>query len=53
MSRAYGFDPPHYTYDDYKLWEGRWELIGGTAYAMSPAPSIAHQAVSNKIAWQL
>lgn len=50
MSRAYAFDPPHYTYDDYKAWEGRWELIGGTAYAMSPAPSVAHQAVSNKIA---
>ena len=49
----YAFDPPHYTYDDYKLWEGRWELIGGTAYAISPAPSVAHQSVSNKIAWQL
>ncbi|OIQ84020.1 hypothetical protein GALL_341730 [mine drainage metagenome] len=53
MSQAHSFDPPHYTYDDYKLWEGRWELIQGTAYAMSPAPSIAHQAVSSKIAWVL
>jgi Uma2 family endonuclease len=53
MSQADSFDPPHYTYDDYKLWEGRWELIQGTAYAMSPAPSIAHQAVSSKIARQL
>ena len=53
MPKASTFDPPHYTYDDYKLWEGRWELIGGTAYAMSPAPSVAHQAVSNKIAWVL
>jgi Uma2 family endonuclease len=53
MSRAYAFDPPHYTYDDYKLWEGRWELIGGVPYAMSPAPSIAHQTVSNRIAWLL
>lgn len=44
---------PHYTYDDYKLWEGDWELIYGIAYAMSPAPMIKHQAISNRIAWQL
>jgi Uma2 family endonuclease len=53
MSSALAFAPPHYTYDDYKLWKGDWELINGTAYAMSPAPSIAHQSVSNKIAWAL
>ena len=50
MSHAFKINPPHYTYDDYKAWEGRWELIEGSAYAMSPAPSIAHQSVSNKIA---
>jgi len=44
---------PHYTYDDYQLWEGDWEVIYGIAYAMVPAPMIKHQAVSNKIAWQL
>ena len=44
---------PHYNYDDYKVWEGDWELIGGTAYAMSPAPMKKHQRVSNKISWQL
>jgi Uma2 family endonuclease len=44
---------PNYTYDDYKLWEGDWELIYGLAYAMAPAPMIKHQAISNKIAWQL
>jgi len=43
-------DLPHYTYDDYKAWEGAWELIYGVAYAMSPAPMIAHQSISNKIA---
>ncbi len=41
---------PHYTYEDYKEWEGKWELIGGIAYAMAPAPMIEHQRVSNKIA---
>jgi len=44
---------PAYTYEDYKLWEGDWELIDGIPYAMAPAPMIKHQAVSNKIAWQL
>ncbi|MBE0513955.1 Uma2 family endonuclease [Sulfurimonas sp.] len=42
-------DIPHYTYDDYKLWEGQWELINGVPYAMSPAPMIKHQSISNKI----
>ncbi len=46
-------DLPQYTYEDYKLWEGEWELIYGVPYAMSPAPMIKHQAISNKIAWQL
>jgi len=46
-------DRPHYTYDDYKLWDGKWEIIAGMPYAMSPAPSILHQNVSNNIAWQL
>jgi len=40
---------PRYSYDDYKGWEGRWELIGGIAYAMSPAPAIRHQEVSANI----
>ncbi len=44
---------PHYTYEDYKRWEGKWEIIDGIAYAMSPAPAIEHQRVSNNIAWQL
>lgn len=46
-------DLPSYTYDDYVKWEGDWELIYGVAYAMSPAPMIKHQSISNKIAWIL
>ena len=46
-------DLPRYTYDDYVQWEGKWELIFGVPYAMSPAPGIAHQAVSQHIASQL
>lgn len=44
---------PHYTYDDYVQWEGRWELVRGIPYAMTPAPSIQHQSISNNLAWQL
>lgn len=36
---------PHYTYKDYCHWEGRWELIDGFPYAMSPAPNLKHQWV--------
>lgn len=34
---------PYYTYNDYCNWKGRWELIEGIPYAMSPAPSPRHQ----------
>ncbi|MBX9785546.1 MAG: Uma2 family endonuclease [Chitinophagaceae bacterium] len=36
-------DIPRYTYEDYKLWEGDWELIKGYPYAMSPSPKRKHQ----------
>jgi Uma2 family endonuclease len=40
---------PHYTYEDYLLWEGKWELIEGIPYAMSPAPSIKHQRITSEL----
>lgn len=43
----------YYTYDDYVQWEGKWELIGGVPLAMSPAPTIIHQAIAYKIAMLL
>jgi len=43
----------HYTYEDYKKWEGDWELIGGVAYAMSPFALPSHQRVAVKIVRQL
>ena len=46
-------DLPTYTYDNYKQWEDNWELIYGVPYAMSPAPMIKHQSISNNIAWEL
>ncbi len=43
----------YYTYDDYKEWEGSWELIDGVAYAMAPAPYPKHQSVVFKISKEL
>ena len=36
-----------FTYSDYLTWpdDTRWELMGGHAYAMAPAPTIRHQAI--------
>ena len=44
---------PHYTYDEYCLWDGNWELFEGIPVAMSPAPSITHQAIAAKFIAQL
>ncbi len=40
---------PHYTYEDYCNWEGRWELIDGIPFAMSPAPTPKHQLVGGNL----
>ncbi len=34
---------PNYTYEDYKHWEGDWELIDGIPFAMAPSPVKKHQ----------
>ncbi len=44
---------PYYTYEDYCNWEGRWELIEGIPFAMSPAPSLKHQWLIAKIITEL
>jgi len=48
----------YYTYDDYKTWEGNWELIYGVPYPlhpqmMSPSPIKKHQQIAFKIAFEL
>jgi Uma2 family endonuclease len=40
---------PHYTYEEYAQWEGRWELIEGLPYAMSPMPGMEHQEVNGNL----
>jgi len=44
---------PYYTYEDYKQWEGDWELINGIPYAMAPSPLKKHQLVAVKIVNQI
>ncbi len=44
---------PHYTYDDYKLFEGKWELYEGYPISMAPAPMINHQAIAANILFEL
>ena len=43
---------PYYSYEDYCLWEGNWELIEGMPYAMAPAPVPAHQSVSTLLSFE-
>ena len=38
-----------YTIEDWKLWEGRWELIDGVAYDMTPAPALEHQRIATRL----
>jgi Uma2 family endonuclease len=40
---------PGYTLEDWKTWEGRWELHHGVAHDMTPAPSVEHQRVSGRL----
>jgi len=42
-----------YSYDDYKLWEGDWELMSGIAVAMSPAPTRRHQSLASEIIFNI
>ena len=43
----------HYTKEDYKHWQGDWELIYGAPYAMSPSPLVSHQKVAGELYVQL
>ncbi|SMC08675.1 Uma2 family endonuclease [Nitratiruptor tergarcus] len=44
---------PEYTYEDYKQWEGDWELIDGVPIAMAPSPVSEHQMLLSRIAYEL
>ena len=42
-----------YTLKDWEGWEGRWELINGEAYDMTPAPSTEHQGIVTALSAQV
>lgn len=42
-----------YTLEDWKGWEGRWELIHGVAYDMTPSPGTKHQEISERLGFAL
>jgi len=44
---------PHYTYNDWVHWEGKWELIEGHPIAMGPTPVPAHQRVGVELITEL
>lgn len=44
---------PRYSYSDYLLWEGEWELIEGIPVSMAPAPLRIHQNLATEILFQL
>lgn len=52
MSSAIRF-APHYTIEDYRLWQGDWELWNGLAIAMTPSPGRKRQAVLVALASEL
>jgi len=36
-----------FSYEDYQTWpdDGRWEILDGKAYNMTPAPTMRHQRI--------
>jgi len=46
------FDPPRYTYSDYKNWKEDWELIQGYPYQFLPSAVASHNKVQLKMAFQ-
>jgi Uma2 family endonuclease len=44
---------PRFTYEEYKNWDGDWELIDGVPFAMTPLPSLEHQDINLNICYQL
>src|SRR5438876_482189 len=44
---------PNYTFKDYEMWEGRWELIDGIPYSMKPSSSYIHQVICGNISIEL
>jgi Uma2 family endonuclease len=48
MSTAARYQP-RYTVDDYRQWQGRWELWAGVAVAISPSPTGRHAELLGRL----
>jgi Uma2 family endonuclease len=44
---------PHYTIDDYRQWEGDWELIDGVPISMTPSPFGPHERLVGELFLQV
>jgi Uma2 family endonuclease len=44
---------PNYSYADYCLWEGRWEIIDGILFAMNTEFEVRHQEITTKLCCEL
>ncbi|MCB0598917.1 MAG: Uma2 family endonuclease [Lewinellaceae bacterium] len=42
-------DLPRYTISDWEQWEGKWELIDGIPFALSPMPGKKHQRINGRL----
>jgi len=42
-------EPPRYIYEDYRHWQGDWELIDGYPFAMAPSPYGKHQKLMGRL----
>ena len=40
---------PRYTAEEYRLWQGDWELWDGIPVSMSPSPDAAHQRAAGRL----
>jgi Uma2 family endonuclease len=54
MGLAFRKEVERFTYGDYLSWDDseRWEIIGGEAYNMTPAPNTAHQSIFVELIFQ-
>jgi Uma2 family endonuclease len=55
MSTATAYNDHSFTWSDYRVWpdDERWEIVGGEAYDMSPAPLTRHQLILGELGGQM
>ncbi len=47
--RTYQFEPPRYTYSDYKNWKEDWELVNGYPFQLLPSASPRHSKIMGRL----